>query len=149
MLRIFFFLLLIIFNQLNLSAKENETFLMLKNNKVNVRYGPSFESPIKFFYKKKSLPVKIVDKKENWRKIIDSKKNGGWIHTSQLKESKSFIIKEDKIIFQKPSFFSKPIAKVEKGKLIVYNKCDENWCKVNIQNYKGWIQANNIWGEIN
>ena len=33
-----------------------DTFLSLKKNKVNVRYGPSFESPIKFVYKKKDLP---------------------------------------------------------------------------------------------
>ena len=30
-----------------------EEFVMLKNNKVNVRYGPSFEYPIKYMYIKK------------------------------------------------------------------------------------------------
>ena len=49
-------------------------FLMLKNSKVNVRYGPSFDYPIKFIYKKKFLPVEIIDKKENFRRIIDHKK---------------------------------------------------------------------------
>ena len=58
---------------------------MLKNDKVNVRYGPSFEYPIKFVYLKKYLPVKIIDKKENFRRIIDHKHNSGWIYTSQLK----------------------------------------------------------------
>ena len=32
---------------------SDEIFLSLKKNKVNVRYGPSFESPIKYIYKKK------------------------------------------------------------------------------------------------
>ena len=50
-----------------------ETFLSLKKSKVNVRYGPSFESPIKFIYKKVNLPLKQIDKKENWRRVIDFK----------------------------------------------------------------------------
>ena len=37
------------------SAYSEEIFLSLKKNKVNVRYGPSFESPIKFIYKKKKF----------------------------------------------------------------------------------------------
>ena len=44
-----------------------EIFLSLKKSKVNVRYGPSIESPIKFVYRKINLPIKQIDKKENWR----------------------------------------------------------------------------------
>ena len=67
-------------------ASSEEIFLSLKKNKVNVRYSPSFESPIKFIYKKINLPIKQIDKKENFRRIIDHKKNSGWIHISQLKK---------------------------------------------------------------
>ena len=94
-----------------------ETFLSLKKNKVNVRYGPSFESPIKYVYKKINLPIKQIDKKENWRRIIDSKNNSGWIHWSQLKKVNSIIVLEDKILFKNPSNFSKPLAQVKKGRL--------------------------------
>ena len=65
---------------------ENNYFLMLKNNKVNVRYEPDLNSPIKYIYNKKNLPIKVIDKKENFRRIIDIKNNGGWIHASQLKK---------------------------------------------------------------
>ena len=65
-------------------ANENVNFLTLKNNEVNLRQGPSFEYPIKLIYKKKYLPVKILDKSETWRKIIDFENNSGWIHISQL-----------------------------------------------------------------
>ena len=43
-------LFLIFFSSTSFSE---EVFLSLKKNKVNVRYGPSFESPIKYIYKKK------------------------------------------------------------------------------------------------
>ena len=146
-------LIIIIFFFLNIFtnciAIENNHFLSLKNNKVNVRYGPGFDYPIKYIYKKKFLPVKIIDKKENFRKTIDHKKNSGWIHISQLKKSKSFIATKDKILFKKPSLFSKPIAKIQKGRLLLYKKCRKNWCKVSTDKYSGWIQTNNVWGEVN
>ena len=127
-------------------SNEINYFLMLKNNKVNVRYGPSFDYPVKFFYKKIHLPVKVIDKKENFRRIIDHKKNSGWIHISQLKKPNSLIVLEDKIIFRKKSKFSKPLAKLEKGRLVLIKKCLSNWCNIKTDKFKGWIQINNVWG---
>jgi len=126
-----------------------EIFLSLKKNKVNVRYGPSFESPVKYIYKKINLPIKQIDKKENWRRIIDSKNNSGWIHWSQLKKINSIIILEDKILFKKPSIFSKPTAKIKEGRLLIVQKCNGEWCKVKTQKIKGWIKIDNVWGFIN
>ena len=37
----------------DVEANENKEFLTLKNDKVNLRLGPSFEYPIKLIYKKK------------------------------------------------------------------------------------------------
>ena len=126
-----------------------ETFLSLKKNKVNVRYGPSFESPIKYVYKKMNLPIKQIDKKENWRRIIDFKNNSGWIHWSQLKKVNSIIPLENKILFRKPSIFSEPLAKIQKGRVLVLDKCDGIWCKVKSEKFKGWIKTNDIWGSTN
>ena len=144
-------LILIIFficiSQSVLYSNEKAYFLMLKNNEVNVRYGPSFEYPIKFIYKKNFLPVKIIDKKENFRKIIDHKNNSGWIHISQLKKSNSLIMLKDKIVFKKNSKFSKPLIKLEKGRLVIVKKCIENWCNIKAEKYKGWIKVINVWGK--
>ena len=128
---------------------SEEIFLSLKKNKVNVRYGPSFESPIKFVYKKINLPIKQIDKKENWRRIIDSKNNSGWIHWSQLKKINSIILLEDKILFKNSSNFSKPLAKIKKGRLLIVQKCEDEWCKVKTKKIKGWIKVDNVWGLIN
>ena len=125
---------------------SNETFLSLKKNKVNVRYGPGFEYPIKFIYTKIDLPIKQIDKKENFRRIIDLKNNSGWIHVSQLKKINSIIPREDKILFNKPSNFSKPLAKIKKGRVLLIQNCSENWCKIKTGNFKGWIKIENTWG---
>ena len=131
------------------SSLAKETFLSLKKNKVNVRYGPSFDSDIKYVYKKINLPIKQIDKKENFRRIIDLKNNSGWIHISQLKKINSVISTNDKILFKKPSSFAKPIAQIKKGRLLILQKCEKNWCKIKSNNFEGWIKNDNIWGLIN
>ena len=128
-------------------AFGEDIFLSLKKNKVNVRYGPSFEAPVKFVYKKINLPIKQIDKKENWRRIIDLKNNSGWIHWSQLKKINSVITLEEKILFKKPTIFSQPIAKIQKGRVLIILKCDSEWCKINTQNFKGWISNESLWGK--
>ena len=148
-MRISFYIILITFSFMNiLSAEENNYYLILKNNKVNVRYGPGFDYPIKFIYKKKNLPIKVIDKKENFRRIIDFKNNSGWIHTSQLKKGKAFILLEDQILFTKPTKYSKPILKIAKGRLLIVKKCKKIWCSVKTENYTGWIKNENVWGNF-
>tara|TARA_B100001057_G_scaffold494939_1_gene592689 strand:- start:1333 stop:1776 length:444 start_codon:yes stop_codon:yes gene_type:complete len=144
-MRNFYFLILIL-SFFSSQVFSEEIFLSLKKNKVNVRYGPSLESPVKFIYKKINLPIKQIDKKENWRRIIDLKNNSGWIHWSQLKPVNSIIPLEEKILFNKPSNFSKPLAKIQKGRVLVLQKCEENWCRVESGDFKGWIKLNNVWG---
>ena len=102
----------------------DEIFVSLKKNKVNVRYGPSFESDIKYVYKKINLPLKQIDKKENFRRIIDLKNNSGWIHISQLKKSNSVIATKDKVLFKKPTSFAKPVAQIKEGRLLILEKFD-------------------------
>ena len=142
--RIFFLVIICIF--FPLSVFSEETFLSLKKNKVNVRYGPGFEYPIKYIYTKINLPIKQIDKKENFRRIIDLKNNSGWIHVSQLKKANSIIPKKDKILFNKPTNFSRPLAKIEKGRVLLVQSCNNNWCKIKTERFKGWVKIENIWG---
>ncbi|MDC0616387.1 SH3 domain-containing protein [Candidatus Pelagibacter sp.] len=123
-----------------------EKFLSLKKNKTNVRYGPGLDYPIKYIYRKVNLPVKQIDKKENWRRIIFLDNNSGWIHWSQLKLSNSIITLKEKILFKKPSVFSEPFVKLEKGRLLVIKKCEDGWCNIKTDDYKGWVKIKDVWG---
>ena len=127
-------------------SSANDIFVSLKKNKVNVRYGPSFDSDVKFVYKKIDLPLKQIDKKDNFRRIIDFKNNVGWIHVSQLKKNNSVIATKDKILFKNPTSFAKPIAYIEEGRLLILEKCEQEWCEIISGEFKGWIKTDYIWG---
>ena len=142
------FLLISIFIQKSL-ASESVNFLSLKKNEVNLRQGPSLEYPIKLVYKKKYLPVIILDKLGPFRKIRDFENNTGWIHVALLSKKKSAInIKDNSILYKKPTIYSKPIAKLESGRLVLVKKCKVKWCKIKSGDYQGWVYIKNLWGRI-
>ena len=121
---IIFFLFFL--NLSNVLAKD-EYFRTLRNEKVNLRQGPSFNYPIKIFYKKKFLPVLVQDRSDNFRKIKDHENNSGWIHISQLSKKKAaIVIGKDLIMFKKPTIFSNPIVILKEGRLVKINKCRVN-----------------------
>ena len=142
------FFLIIFFTQKSLPS-ESINFLSLKNNEVNVRVGPSKEYPIKFIYKKKYLPLEVLDKSETWRKIKDFENNSGWIHISQLSKKKSAInINNNSLLYKKPTIYSKPIVKLEIGRLVLIKKCKVKWCKITSGGYSGWIFKGSLWGKF-
>ena len=138
--------LIIFFNFGNLFSNE-EYFLTLRNEKVNLRQGPSFDYPVKIFYKKKFLPVLVQDRSENFRKVRDHENNTGWIHISQLSKKKAAIVIDDKLIlFNSPTIYSNPIAILKEGRLVKIKKCKNEWCKVMTGNFKGWVKKESLWG---
>ena len=147
-----FLFILFIFFEFFLSeslANEEIKYLSLKNTEVNLRLGPSFEYPVKLTYNKKYLPIIIIDKSEAWRKIKDFEKNSGWIHISQLSKRQTAInYKNNSILFKKPTIYSKPIARLETGRLVLINKCNLKWCKITSGDFNGWINKKYLWGNV-
>jgi len=146
----FFWVFLILLIPLKTIANEKLNFLSLKNSEVNLRQGPSFEYPIKLAYKKKHLPVLVLGVSEAWRKIKDFENNSGWIHVSQLTRKKSAInTKNHSLLYKKPTIYSKPIARLERGRLVLIQKCKLKWCKVGSENFVGWMIKDSLWGFVN
>jgi len=148
MLRLVIIIFSILLFEISSFSKE-EYFLTLRNEKVNLRQGPSFEYPVKIFYKKKFLPVLIQDEYGNFRKIKDHENNTGWIHISQLSKKKAALVKhENLIVFNNPTLYSRPLIILKKGKLCLVVKCQNEWCKIKVEKYKGWVKQNALWGRF-
>ena len=147
LIKIFLIYLFIILNSSVFA--EDSYYLTLRNDKVNLRQGPSLKHPIKLVYKKKFLPLLIQDRSDNFRKVLDHENNSGWIHITQLSKKKAAInIMDKSIVFKNPTIYSKPIAVLEKGRLCLIKKCKNNWCKIKIENYIGWIRKENLKGRL-
>jgi SH3-like domain-containing protein len=148
MLKKIFFVLILFFTNINVLFCD-EYFVTLRNNNTNLRQGPSFDYPIKIFYKKKYLPVLVLDNSDNFRKIKDHENNTGWIHVSQLSKKKAALVEFNQIVmFKNSTIFSKPLVVLEKGRLCLILKCSEEWCKIKTGKYSGWVKKENLWGNF-
>ena len=150
---IFLILFFFIFNlssvAISYSSDSDKIFLSLRNKTVNLRQGPSFDYPIKLVYKKKFLPVELIDKSGPWRKIKDIENNVGWIHVALLSKKKTAITIEDNIILNsRASIYSEPKAIIKKGRLVFVKRCKNLWCKIQTGKFYGWIPKNTLWGKI-
>jgi len=146
MIRLFIFILL--FNTSNFLSAE-EYFSTLLYNNVNLRQGPSKDYPIKIFYKKKYLPVLVQDTSDNYRKIKDHENNTGWIHVSQLSRKKAALVLDSEVImFENSTIFSKPLAVLKKGRLCLISKCKDDWCKIKVERFSGWVKKKSLWGNL-
>ena len=145
--KILFFYFIILIG--STSFADEGYYLTLRNDKVNLRQGPSLNYPIKLVYNKKFLPILIKDKSGNFRKVLDHENNSGWIHISQLSKKKAALsILDELIVFQKPSIYSKPLVKLEIGRLCLVKKCKNDWCKIETGGYSGWVEKQNLRGRL-
>ena len=143
--KILFFYFIILIG--STSFADEGYYLTLRNDKVNLRQGPSLNYPIKLVYNKKFLPILIKDKSGNFRKVLDHENNSGWIHISQLSKKKAaIVIKDELIMFSNSTVYSNPIALLKKGRLVKIKKCNDNWCKAISGDFKGWLKKESLWG---
>ena len=148
MSKIISFVFILFFLNTNFLFAE-EYFSTLRNDIVNLRQGPSKDYPIKIFYNKKYLPVLILDTSDNFRKIKDHENNTGWMHISQLSKKKAALTHDEQVVmFKNSTTFSSPLVVLEKGRLCLISRCENNWCKIKTDKYSGWVIKKSLWGNL-
>ena len=107
----------------------------LKNLKTIVALGKiAFDSCVLFFKENYVFKDRVYF---SHRKIYTLPKN-----------INSLLWLEDKILFKNNCNFSKPIAKIKKGRLLIVKNCDGDWCKVKTGKFKGWVRKENLVGRL-
>ena len=129
-------------------AENSPTLVSVKTSKANLRYGPGKNYPIKLVFIKKDIPLLVIDKFDNWRKVLTSKNTVGWIHKSQLTmKYRSIILKRD-YLRKKPQLSAKKIAFLYDNVNVSVVKCKLYWCKITLKTKKfsGWYIKKFLWG---
>lgn len=122
-------------------------YVSLRSAQINVRVGPGRHYPIEWVYVRSSLPVEIISEFDSWRKIKDFEGSEGWVHQSMLAGTRYVMVTQDQADLKKqPQKESRVVAHLEKDVVPRLHSCQGEWCKVEIQNIKGWIAREAIWG---
>lgn len=147
MKKLLYFILLLFICVNSLFAEVNSHYVSLRSNKVNLRTGPGNEYPIKYVYKIKSMPLRVVGEYDGWYKIIDKDNDEGWVSKNLTIRKRHIIVKNGtQIMYKKNNINSYPIFRLEENVVAEFDKCTSNWCKIKINDKAGWIQSENIWG---
>lgn len=128
-------------------AEKEETlpyFASVKSGEVNVRIGPHSRYPIKFVFIKKSEPIEVIAKFEQWRKIRDFTGDEGWVHQTMIARKRYVIVKSNHNIEMKKN--NKIIAYLEPGVRATLKECKKEECQIITNNIAGWVEGKHLWG---
>lgn len=128
--------------------REVPYWASLRADEVNMRVGPSENYPIEWVYKRRNLPVKVVRLMQGWRLVRDPDGAQGWIVARLLSPERSAIVTGDGLAAMRaePSDSSALRWNLEPGVVGMLGKCDEDWCELDVDGRKGWVERDRLWG---
>ncbi len=148
---IIFSLFLLLPNISNASriVEEVNYFASLRSEETNVRAGPGQNYPIKFTYKLKGIPIRVISEYDNWSEIKDYEGQTGWVTQTLLTKKRTVMTRINKPfvdMHSKNTEKSRKIYHLENNVIGDYLECGEDWCAVKINNKKGWVKKSALWG---
>ena len=113
-----------------------------------MRKGPSPHVPVMWEYRRKDLPVKVIARHENWRKVEDPDGTQGWMAARLLSRTRTAIVTGDIRPMREDAGVSAAVAyRARPGVVGRISDCKNGWCLFDVQGRKGWIQTDHIWGD--
>jgi SH3-like domain-containing protein len=132
------------------SISQVNYYASLRSNETNVRSGPGQNYPIKFTFKLRSIPVRVISEYDNWNEIEDYSGQTGWVTQNLLTKKRTLMVQTDKSfvnMHSKTNEKSRIIFHLENNVIGDYIKCSEDWCGIKIENKKGWVKKDELWGD--
>ncbi|MTI44395.1 aspartyl-trna synthetase [Roseibium hamelinense] len=126
-------------------------FVSLKSDRVNVRIGPSRDHDIAWTFVQAGLPVEIVQEFENWRRIRDWEGKEGWVFHSLLSGRRTALVTPWEQGNRTPlrarsKSDADIVAELEPNVLAAVRECAGGWCRVDGENYDGWLDQTRLFG---
>lgn len=113
-----------------------------------MRKGPSADVPVIWEYRRRDLPVKVVAIHENWRKVEDPDGTTGWMNSRLLSRTRTAIVVDDIAPLREAASDASAITyRAEPGVVGRITDCGNGWCLFDVKGRRGWIAADDIWGE--
>ena len=124
-------------------------FASLRSDKVYMRAGPGLRYPIRWVYRRENLPMEIIQEFDSWRKIRDYDGEEGWVHQSLLSGLRTVMVRGEDgplPVREKPEENARMVVRLEPTVIAKAEKCQPDWCRIEVGGYKGWIEKKVLWG---
>jgi SH3-like domain-containing protein len=122
-------------------------YVSLRADEVNLRTGPGVRYPIEWIYRRRGLPVEIVEEFEAWRRIRDWQGTLGWVHRSMLQGRRTvLVVGAERRLRRRPQDDATAVARLEAGSIGELQACLETWCQVELAGHLGWLRRDEFYG---
>jgi SH3-like domain-containing protein len=119
----------------------------ISENEARMRVGPSLDYPSNWIYRRRDLPVKVVQVLGLWRKVEDSDGAQGWMHVRLLSDTATGIVTAEVAPMKEaPGDGARNLFRAEKGVVGRLSSCGKGWCNFDVHGQKGFVRIEDVWG---
>lgn len=122
-------------------------FVSMKAGEANARRGPSSSHRIDWVFQRRGMPMMVVAEHGHWRRVVDREGAGGWVHYAMLSGHRTAIVETDMLPLQhRPDAGAMVRAEIEAGAIVRLRECRPDWCLVQADGFRGWVESAALWG---
>jgi len=113
-----------------------------------MRTGPDRTYPAVWLYKRRDLPVKVLQVVGPWRRVQEQDGSSGWMLATLLAARRTGVVVSGGLrpIRSSPSADSDMLWQAEPGVIGRISKCDGQFCRIQIGEKVGFIEQSGLWG---
>lgn len=113
-----------------------------------MRTGPDRTYPAVWLYKRRDLPVKVLQVVGPWRRVQEQDGSSGWMLATLLAARRTGVVVRGGLrpIRSSPSADSDMLWQAEPGVIGRISKCDGQFCRIQIGEKVGFIEQSGLWG---
>jgi SH3-like domain-containing protein len=128
--------------------KKPPYWASIASGEAMMRAGPGRNYPGIWLYKRRDLPVRVVQLYPNWRLIEDPDGTRGWMLVTLLSDRRTGIVKQGgpRPIRARPEASASVRYIAEPGVVGRIDNCRSGWCRIEVGKRQGFIRSADIWG---
>ncbi len=121
----------------------------ISQDEARMRVGPSLDYPSNWIYRRRDLPMKVIQVLGLWRKVEDADGAQGWMHVRLLSDTQTAIVKSDTAaLHESASDNARTLFRAQKGVVGRLSNCSGGWCAFDVKGQRGYVKAGDVWGAV-
>lgn len=131
------------------TERKTPYWAAIAEDEALMRVGPSTDYPASWLYRRRNLPVKVIETYPNWRKVEDPDGTQGWMHKRLLKAEATAIVVKDIALLRGGRDAQAPVLyRAEPGVVGRVSDCKDGWCAFDVNGQRGFVEARQLWGAV-
>ena len=128
--------------------KKPPYWASIASGEAMMRTGPGRNYPGVWLYKRRDLPVRVLQIYPNWRKIEDPDGEQGWMLVTLLSDRRTAIVKPGppRDVRSRPDSGAPVRYRAEAGVVGRIDECAGEWCRIEFAKRKGFIARDALYG---